>query len=115
MKSFKEMQALEKTLENEMSRVAADTLQNLPENVSIKCWTISLIVLEINKFPVLRLLIDARIGKEPRLKIEKDVQFLDAEGIALRNIVDKQRKKYSSVILPLYLKMVNERELYKNN
>jgi hypothetical protein len=108
------MQAFDKTQEEEMSRAAADTLQNLPENVSIKCWTTSLIVLEINKFSVLRLLIEDRIGKEPRLKIEKDVQFLDAEGIALRNIIDKQRKKYSSVILPLYSSMKEQRNVFKN-
>lgn len=114
MKEFKEMQAFDKQQKEEMLRVVRNTLQNLPKNITISCLTTSLIVLEINKFAVLRLLIVDKIGKEPSLRIEKDAQFLNTEEESLRKIISKQKSQYSQVILPLYVKMKEEREQFKN-
>jgi len=114
MKEFKEMQAFNKQQKEEMLRVAVKALGVLPENVSISCWTTSLIVLEVNKSSALRLLIVDKIVKEPLLRVEKDVQFLNAEQESLKKLVMKKKAHYSSIILPLYLKMKQEMEQFKN-
>ena len=114
MRDFKQMKEFDKKQEAEMLRVAESTLQNLPANVAINCWTTSLVVLEINRSSVLRLNIVHKIGKEPILRIEKDAHFLNAEQESLKKIISKQKSKYSSVILPLYLKMAEERNVFKS-
>jgi hypothetical protein len=114
MKDFKEMQVFDREQESKMLGVAIETLGVLPKNVTVSCWTTSLIVLEINKSSVLRLLVVDKINKEPVLRIEKDVQYLTAEQEFLKKQVVKNKAHYSSVILPLYLKMKIEREQFKN-
>jgi hypothetical protein len=115
MKGFKEMQVFDREQESEMLKVSIEALGILPKNVTVNCWTTSLIVLEINNFSVLRLLIVDKINKEPALRIEKDVQFLSAEQESLKKDVMKKKAYYSSIILPLYSKMKIEREQFKSN
>ena len=86
MRDFKQMKEFDKKQEAEMLRVAESTLQNLPANVAINCWTTSLVVLEINRSSVLRLNIVHKIGKEPILRIEKDAHFLNAEQESLKKM-----------------------------
>jgi hypothetical protein len=113
MKDFKEMQVINKEQKNEMLKVAIEALGTLPENVTVNCWTTSLIVLEIDKSSVFRLLIVDKFNKEPALRIEKDVQSLNAEQESLKKQIMKKRAHYSSIILPLYLKMKQEWERVK--
>jgi hypothetical protein len=63
---------------------------------------------------VFRLLVVDKINREPVLRIEKDVQFLNAEQESLKKQIMKKRAHYSSIILPLYLKMKQEFEQFKN-
>jgi len=114
MEGFKEMQVLNREQKNEMLKAAIEALGVLPENVTVNCWTTSLIILEINKSSVFRLLIVDKINKEPVLRIEKDVQFLNAEEESLKKQIMKKRAHYSSIILPLYLKMKQEFNQFKN-
>lgn len=114
MKGFNEIYVFEREQEREMLRVAIETLGVLPKNVTVSCWTTSLIVLEINRSSVLRLVIVDKINKEPVLRIEKDVQYLNAEEESLKKQIVKKKAHYSSIILPLYLKMKQEREQFKN-
>lgn len=109
MTDFLKRRELEMRQEKQILELAKSILKGLPNNVTLECWTIGLVVLKINNLSTLRLNIDWRIGKEPRLKIEKDVQFLSEEGERLRKVLVKQKEQYASTIIPVFLKMYEER------
>lgn len=109
MSDFNKRLELETKQEKQMLKLAKSVLKGLPSNVTLECWTIGLVVVKIDNFSTLRLLIDWTIGKEPKLRIEKDVQCLSRKGEQLRKILTKQRKLYASTIIPEYLRMYEER------
>jgi hypothetical protein len=97
----------------EMLRLATETLKGLPSNVTLDCWTSSLVVVKVNNFPIFRLLIDHKIGKSPVVTIRKDVQFLTEEDESVKKILVKQKKLYSETVIPEYLRMSEEIENIK--
>ena len=107
--SLKKRQEVRNLHQKQMLELATNTLKGLPDNVKLECWTTSLIVIHIG-LSSLRLNIVWKIGKEPMLRIEKDVQFLCEEGEQVRKLLVKQKKNYASIIIPEFLKMTEIEE-----